>query len=342
MVFSFNRASFFNEKAHTLEMLLFILLAVFLPIINGQSSGDIRLAGPQGRKPYEGRVEVFHFGFWGTICDDQFDMNDANVICRQLGYTEGAKEALTAGHKFGAGTGNIWVDGLRCTGAESKLKDCKSNMWGIHDCLHREDAGVICKHTPATPPPITVSSNFSTNRTVRIVCPSSAYRFGTCRTCAIRDGCPNENTSLPAIGVVERLVGNSWHPIPADGWDQNAAKVVCGQLGYPVADPIPGLQKIFPVKQCARPPKNATRCAAIQSFRSRLGLTITKGLICTGSEQKIESCYVTSYKTQPNPLLQVATISCSFGEEANLETCGDPGNEVNKSLDFVIGCHVTC
>lgn len=39
-----------------------------------------------GGQPNEGRVEVFHEGRWGTICDDGFTLNDAHVICRMLGF----------------------------------------------------------------------------------------------------------------------------------------------------------------------------------------------------------------------------------------------------------------
>ena len=39
-----------------------------------------------GREPHEGTINVFADGRWGTICDDDFDISDARVICRMLGY----------------------------------------------------------------------------------------------------------------------------------------------------------------------------------------------------------------------------------------------------------------
>ncbi|XP_006741194.1 lysyl oxidase homolog 2-like [Leptonychotes weddellii] len=63
---------------------------------------QLRLAG-QKRKHSEGRVEVYYNGQWGTVCDDDFSIHAAHVVCRELGYVEA--KAWTASSSYGKGEG---------------------------------------------------------------------------------------------------------------------------------------------------------------------------------------------------------------------------------------------
>lgn len=100
----------------------------------------VRLVG--GNKPSEGRVEVFYRNAWGTICDDLWDLNEANVVCRMLGYSGAA--GITGGASFGQGQGLIVLDNMECNGTEATLADCGHNGFYDQNCGHHEDAGVIC------------------------------------------------------------------------------------------------------------------------------------------------------------------------------------------------------
>ena len=103
--------------------------------------------------PGFGRVEINYNGTWGTVCDDNWDIKDATVVCRMLGF----KYAWTA-IAFGVlvteqngdfyGTGPIWLDDVNCKGNESSLSECSHNGWLVHNCDHLEDAGVLCSDSP--------------------------------------------------------------------------------------------------------------------------------------------------------------------------------------------------
>ena len=102
----------------------------------------IRLAGGHG--PHEGRVEVFYRGAWGTVCDNDWDLTDAGVVCRELGFP-GAISALKEAH-FGFGFGPIWLNDVECSGYESGLDYCPHKGVGNNaNCRHGEDAGVVCQ-----------------------------------------------------------------------------------------------------------------------------------------------------------------------------------------------------
>lgn len=94
-----------------------------------------------GTTEKSGRVEIQHEDNWGTVCDDGFGQQEADVICRSLGYATGVAKMEAY---YGQGTGNILLDDLGCKGTEAKLEDCRHSGWGNHNCGHQEDAGVNC------------------------------------------------------------------------------------------------------------------------------------------------------------------------------------------------------
>ena len=100
-------------------------------------SGALRLAG--GVNVQSGRIELFHNGTWGTVCDDSFAIPAADVACRQLGYPRSVSIATS-----GPGSGPIWLDNVGCQGNEQFLVNCTHNGLGVNDCDHTEDVGVIC------------------------------------------------------------------------------------------------------------------------------------------------------------------------------------------------------
>ncbi|XP_055005198.1 deleted in malignant brain tumors 1 protein-like isoform X2 [Boleophthalmus pectinirostris] len=103
-------------------------------------AATIRLVG--GSNSCSGRVEVLHKGQWGTVCDDDWSLSNAKVVCQQLGCGQ-ELSAPTSAH-FGRGEGPIWLDNVECTGEEVALSQCKHPNYGINNCGHSEDASVIC------------------------------------------------------------------------------------------------------------------------------------------------------------------------------------------------------
>lgn len=107
--------------------------------------------------PTEGRLEIFHAGEFGSVCDDNFGKAAAEVVCRQLGFIGGVK--VEDSSVYGPAPDRIWLDEVDCDGTEEYLEDCGHYGWGVTDCSHHEDVGLRC--TAPAPPSSTSSEGIS-------------------------------------------------------------------------------------------------------------------------------------------------------------------------------------
>ncbi len=336
------------HKAHLLEQLtartmpgrtvtdLFVNVALCLLVYSccskAQQQGDIRLVN--GNHAAEGRVEIYNSGEWGTVCDDQFGLLDATVVCRQLGFESAERAVPRAG--YGQGTvPKIWMDGVACRGTEQKLSDCRFNSWGINDCRHSEDVGVICKQAAETPgvDPGTDKDPLQ----VRLSCPPSpSNTIGDCTACYEKEGCGSKVPNAGVKGIVEVLIGDQWVPVSGKKWTIQAANTVCGQLGYPVTFPSPPLNVIWPKRSRYSCFQGSQQCSPAGIYRRGLRTTVFDNrLLCTGLEHNIGSCYYTSTDTSSGPIENVATVHCGYSSDReNSEHCYEDftQNEVTIQL----------
>ena len=95
-----------------------------------------------GHTKYEGRVEVYHNGIWGTVCDNGWNLREAEVACTELGF--GYAVAAISSALYGQGSGQIWLDDVDCAGTEESIRNCSHSQWGSHNCSHENDASVDC------------------------------------------------------------------------------------------------------------------------------------------------------------------------------------------------------
>lgn len=101
----------------------------------------VRLSG--GFNSYEGRVEVFHGGRWGTVCADNWRIEEAMVVCRQLNLGYGS-HAVTQNY-FGATNLRVIMSGVICRVDEISIYNCQHDPWQNATCSKSNKlAGVIC------------------------------------------------------------------------------------------------------------------------------------------------------------------------------------------------------
>ncbi|KAL6460131.1 hypothetical protein MHYP_G00318900 [Metynnis hypsauchen] len=111
---------------------------ILLSVIITLSTAEVRLVG--GSR-CSGRVEVLHGETWSTVCDADFDQQDAEVVCRELGC--GLPVEVLGAAAFGRGEGQVWSEELQCRGNESQIYFCPTTSLK-HNCSHDSDVGLVC------------------------------------------------------------------------------------------------------------------------------------------------------------------------------------------------------
>ncbi|KAL4641683.1 hypothetical protein GN956_G10390 [Arapaima gigas] len=260
-----------------------LLLALWLSLCVGQNQPSaqpggnklkLRLAG-YPRKHNEGRIEILYKDEWGTICDDDFTLANAHVLCRQLGFVSAT--GWTHSAKYGKGTGQIWLDNLQCRGSEKGVELCESRGWGNSDCTHDEDAGVICKDERL---PGFVDSNV-----IEMQVDENHFQEVRLRPAA---GAPRK---MPVTeGTVEVKFKDGWAQVCGLGWGPKNVRVVCGMMGFPSEKKARNLTT-------SRPGSNirihSVACTGNEVHLSVCSMEFTKGNVsatCPGGVPATVSC----------------------------------------------------
>uniref|UniRef100_A0A3B5MWJ2 SRCR domain-containing protein n=1 Tax=Xiphophorus couchianus TaxID=32473 RepID=A0A3B5MWJ2_9TELE len=215
-----------------------------------------QLVGSRSDGYCTGRVEIYHNGEWGTVCDDGWDNNDANVVCKQLGC--GPPFIVHASAYFGEGTGKIWLDDVGCSGNEKSLSECYHRGFGTHNCEHVEDAGVTCYRKSVFLKQIwLVPASCCSHTYVKSIKQHMLISF--CYLLIAQQILPFQSCN----GYVHLYHNWGWSVLSYNGFDMNAANVACRQMGCGPAISLSGYSS---------------------------GSTLLPDLSCSGSEFSLMEC----------------------------------------------------
>lgn len=257
-----------------------VIACTFQHVVTGQQV-VIQAVRLQNGNVTAGRVEVqLQNGTWGTVCDDNWSNENAKVVCRTLQLTGGIplKQAF-----YGGGTGPILMDDVYCAGDESRLGDCSFVSGTAVNCGHDEDASVVCQPqgavpvvpTTTTPRPAVIQPSACTNN----VNPNPRVRLN-----GIYDG-----TGY----VMVRADNGTYGYLCDDGWDENAAKVVCKELCYNTTLAQTGMPEAY---------KGSLNVSSV--------IFAMDQVLCNGLEGSLADCSHDTWFKHNCIASEVATVTC--------------------------------
>ena len=120
---------------------------VITPRMNSNDIENLKLNMKNG----VGIVNVRINGQWGGVCEDTVGIKEADVICRQLGFKEGAENIIN-GQRSDDDNPILLFD-MKCNGDENHISECKFEDHAAHDhaCNDIQKAGIKCKKSTNQP-----------------------------------------------------------------------------------------------------------------------------------------------------------------------------------------------
>ncbi|RDD42227.1 Deleted in malignant brain tumors 1 protein [Trichoplax sp. H2] len=274
-----------------------------------EREGEVRLI--YQRENRTGQLEIFHKSSWHTVCGYRFNMNAANVACRQLGFLKAEKInccSRDTEHK------EVFLNEFVCLGDEKSLLDCKQRYQRM--CTYRGDIimSLTCSNGQCRDGTLRCSSNAScvdSIATSYCTCPNGYYG----RYCDHRAYYGDIRLTYSTFGRVEIYSGGSWNSICIQGFSSGSALVICRQLGFKS-------YKSYHV--------------SYKSYADATGGILMDSLNCTGHEQTILKCPYNIY-TKCNHNQDVAVECTDVPCESS--PCLNGGVCISGKDNFHINCN---
>jgi hypothetical protein len=265
---------------------------------------SVRLVGCM--ESNKGRVEIFHDNEWRPVCDDGnfeaplFGVNEARVICRELGLPSTSARSYIGNVYPGPVVQTYWLDDVNCTGSEPTLADCMHRPWGEHNCNPSEVVGVECLGLVESIVPSRIPRTTGMLPSPRISdIPAGSLRLRYGQT-------PNE-------GLLEVLVDGVWGTVCDDLWSGNQGVTntitFCRLLGLPTSGAQYFTETTSPSNAAFRDPSsdslpiNLDEVACTGQESSVLACQNTRRSDCSHVEDVALRCieYISTASSSPSP-----------------------------------------